>query len=210
MRKFKILVVDDELEAKTVFKRVETLVRRKVDMEFDVLFDFASNAREYDPSVEYDMLIIDYKLRGKFGDISDGNEFIRMFRKKNRISKVIFISTAFRYRNEPKDCRIALKAKDIYDLINIDHIDGLVDKNNLEMLSDSIIDNLRNIDILSDALNSYISMYDEIDLVVTGITESELTLQELMTNIRQDTELGKVYKKQLLEILITMFIDTKE
>ncbi len=207
-RKYRALAIDDDIQMSHYFNSIAKMVNSSYGYEIE--FDTVNNDTQYNSKIPYDILLVDYNLRNGFVDYEDGKDFIRIFRQVNRVSKVIFYSSEFEYEERAGNIKIPLKPEDIYDLINLYKIDGLVSKNNLNMMRDVLKDACESIDIITSALFSTISRYPKTDFEFMGPDGSLITAEEMIGHLLSDSETSKKFKEQIIDTIFTLFMSIKE
>ncbi len=212
MKKYKILVIDDHPEIRYSFPLYELKLREK---GFESEFHIVSSIVEFEELTKefFDILMVDYNLRnGFFTDEtkSEGTDFIADFRKKNMINKIIFYSTDFKYEiNSLKtDIKLEIPMKEYYDLINKYRIDGVVPKDNTEMIINIIEDCIRRLDPIVKFLRDTSDKYEEKgDLLYYDVGDREYTITQLLEEYQKDTEIGRKFGIDLLETVSTLLLD---
>lgn len=212
MKKYKILVIDDHPEIHHSFPLYELKLREK---GFESEFYIVSSIVEFEELTKefFDILMVDYNLRnGFFTDEtkSEGTDFIADFRRKNMINKIIFYSTDFKYEiNSLKtDVKLEIPMKEYYDLINKYRIDGVVPKDNTEMIINIIEDCIRRLDPIVKFLRDTSEKYEEKgDLLYYDVGDREYTITQLLEEYQKDTEIGRKFGTDLLETVSTLLLD---
>lgn len=212
MKKYKILVIDDHPEIRHSFPLYELKLREK---GFESEFHIVSSIVEFEELTKefFDILMVDYNLRnGFFTDEtkSEGTDFIADFRRKNMINKIIFYSTDFKYEiNSLKtDVKLEIPMKEYYDLINKYRIDGVVPKDNTEMIINIIEDCIRRLDPIVKFLRDTSEKYEEKgDLLYYDVGDREYTITQLLEEYQKDTEIGRKFGTDLLETVSTLLLD---
>ena len=212
MKKYKILVIDDHPEIRHSFPLYELKLREK---GFESEFYIVSSIVEFEELTKefFDILMVDYNLRnGFFTDEtkSEGTDFIADFRRKNMINKIIFYSTDFKYEiNSLKtDVKLEIPMKEYYDLINKYRIDGVVPKDNTEMIINIIEDCIRRLDPIVKFLRDTSEKYEEKgDLLYYDVGDREYTITQLLEEYQKDTEIGRKFGTDLLETVSTLLLD---
>ncbi|MBC1785983.1 response regulator [Listeria welshimeri] len=209
---YKILVIDDEIDIRTNYAVYKQYIKKE---EIDTEFTFVSSTKELDKVQKdtFDILMVDYNLQNSFfSEIKPniaGTDFIKSFREENRISKIIFYSSEFEYSDSEKSYHLNLKDKDIFDLINSYKIDSIVSKNNFDMVVNSIIDNIRDLDPIAKLLINTRDKYDQRDsqLYYTTSDGEEMNIEQLLQEYQADSKRGKEFKEQLLSTIVTLLLE---
>lgn len=209
---YKILVIDDEIDIRTNYAVYKQYIKKE---EIDTEFTFVSSTKELDKVQKdtFDILMVDYNLQNSFfSEIKPniaGTDFIKSFREENRISKIIFYSSEFEYSDSEKRYHLNLKDKDIFDLINSYKIDSIVSKNNFDMVVNSIIDNIRDLDPIAKLLINTRDKYDQRDsqLYYTTSDGEEMNIEQLLQEYQADSKRGKEFKEQLLSTIVTLLLE---
>lgn len=206
MYKYRALVIDDEVQIDqncTIYKKY-----LKLNYNIDIDFDVINRENEYNENKPYDILLVDYDL--KKGFCSDnkfmGDLFIKKFRENNKISKVIFYSSAFRYDTKKYD--FPFSDKDTFDLINNLQIDRIADKNNFYMMIEVIKSCCEKIDVLPVLLSRLISEYGEEDIKITYTNKdgTDIPLSEILNDILQDNDQGKKFREQIIDTVLSVIL----
>jgi hypothetical protein len=207
-REYRVLVIDDDIQMIHYFDSISKLIKKKYN--YEIVFHTVSTDSEYDDSIPYDVLLVDYNLRNGFVNYEDGKDFIRVFRQANKVSKVIFYSSEFEYEERTGNIKIPLESKDIYDLINVYKIDGLVSKNNLNMMRDVIHGACESLDIITSSLFSTISRYPKTNFKFVGPEGKLISSQDMLHHLMSDSDTSKKFKEQIIDTIFTLFMSIKE
>lgn len=206
---FQALVVDDESQMNGYFDVIKMELK---DAGIDINFDIARDEKAYQEfinSKNYDLLLFDFNLtRGYSIDKPHGNEFIKEFRKDNRISKIIFYSSSFIYLDAKKKYSIGLPEKEIYDLINDFQVDKIVSRENISMMKKAIKDCCEELDILPVMLTKMLLQYKKAGITTMYIDSNgeEIDANELISEIMKDKNEGRLFKERFTKaILNTVF-----
>ncbi|EGO5015765.1 response regulator [Enterococcus faecalis] len=208
---YKILVVDDSADIANSFKVYQDFLK---DKGFKVEFSLASSKKELAEKLKrtHDILMVDYNLKNGFpsSDNYDGTDFIKEYREKNKISKIIFCSSEFSYdeKNEKK-CKLNLQSKEIFDLVNIYKVNCIVSKNNFNMLIDSIAENLCDLDpitkLLIDTKEKYSGETD--NMIFTDSNGEEVGITRLLDEYLNDSSIGREFKDQMMKTIVTLLLE---
>jgi len=208
---YNILVIDDEKQIKDTCAIYKKYLKSKFDLE--VKFDVINSEAEYNESVPYDVLLVDYDLKKGFSlnDKLMGDEFIKKFRENNKISKVIFYSSAFKYRPNEPNYDFPFEKREAFDLINNLQIDRIADKNNFEMMLEVIKSCCERVDVLPILLSKIVEEYEkeEIKVSYTNIQGQEVLLSELLIDIINDNEQGKAFRKNIIDTVLSVILNFK-
>jgi hypothetical protein len=209
--KFQILVVDDDPQIKHNFNSYKKFLIKKHGLDVD--FTVINNESEHNQNIPYDILMVDFNLRHGFFNSSKqlGNEFIEMFRERNRVSKVIFYSSEFEYNNETKKYKFPLVDKEIFEVINKLQVDKIASKSNFEMMIQVIKECCEDLDVISLILSKTLREYKANDISVnyTNIEGKDIELSSLFEDILFDNEQGKEFKKRVIETVLTVLFKYK-
>lgn len=209
--KFQVLVVDDDPQIKNNFNAYKKYLIKNHDL--DVNFTVINNESEFNLNIPYDILMVDYNLKHGFFNSAKqmGNEFIEEFRKKNRVSKIIFYSSEFEYNNETKKYKFPLPDREIFELINDLKVDKISSKSNFEMMVEVIKDCCEDLDIISLILSRTLSEYEANDISVnyTNKKGEDIEVSTLLKDILFDNEQGKEFKKRVIETVLSVLFKYK-
>jgi hypothetical protein len=209
--KFQVLVVDDDLQIKHNFISYEKILMKKYNLMVE--FTVINNEKEYMEGVPYDILMVDYNLKHGFFNSKKqlGNEFIEMFRKKNKVSKVIFYSSEFEYSIDTKKFNFPLADKEIFELINKLQIDKVAAKSNFDMMIQVIKECCEELDIITLLLSRTLKNYETNDISVnyTNIEGKDIEISSLLTDVLNDNAEGKEFKKRVIDTVLSMLFKYK-
>lgn len=200
---FKALVIDDEpLVINTCRSYKNHLEDRGINIDFDV----ANNEEQFDPERPYDILLVDYDLKkgfAKYGQL--GDDLIIKFRERNKVSKIIFYSSSFKYKPDEEEFEFPFEGQTAFDLINDLQIDRIADKENFDMMLDVIQSCCGQIDYLPVMLSELLLDYDTngIEVSYTDSRGVDISLDNLIRELLNDTKEGKHFKKQILDTMLS-------
>lgn len=208
---YKILVVDDSADIASSFEVYQDFLE---DRGFQVSFTLVSSEQELAEKVKktYDVLMVDYNLKNGFPSSKnyDGTDFIKEYRRKNKISKIIFYSSEFHYdEKDERNCTLNIKAKEIFDLVNIYKVNCIISKNNFDMLIDNIAENLLDLDpiakLLIDTKEKYSSETD--NMIFTDSNGEEVGISRLLDEYLNDSSIGREFKNQMMKTIVTLLLE---
>lgn len=196
---YNILVIDDEKESVYKFERYKTSIKSRYDI--DVNFTVVNNIEEYQFSERYDILLVDYMLHGAFKDIELGTDFIREFRKKNKLCKIIFFSASFAM-NE----KLNLKFNKIAELINIYSIDKIVSKDDRNLMLESIKDCCEEINLFSLSLTRMVNEYKRANVKLWYETSNgdSITGEDLVHELLLKSPIAKEFQENLYKTFLNL------
>lgn len=211
---FKILVIDDERQIENNFLLYEKLIEKK---GINSKFFLVSNENEYDSLKDetFDVLMVDYNLRHGFFQSADktvGTDFIRDFREVNMIDKIVFYSTDFKFQNRSAsiEARLNITDEEYFRLINDYRIDGIVPKNNIDLIVDIIEKCVKDIDPIIRFLKETRSKYEKNgDYLYFESEGKEYTISEILKEYQLNSEVGKKFGVELLETISTVLLNYK-
>lgn len=209
--KFKALVVDDMPQMVKSFDIYQKYLKVKKNIDID--FKAIHSEEDYDENEAFDILLVDYNLKHGFfnNDKTLGNQFIESFRKKNKISKIIFYSSEFEYDVDAKRYKFNFPAKEIFNLINDLQVDKIAAKDNFNMMLEVIAECCEELDIVPLILSRTLSQYKEKDISVTytDLEGEEIEVASLLEDIIKDSKRGRAFKEQLVETVMTVLFNYK-
>lgn len=208
---YKVLVIDDSTDIINSFEVYKNFL---YDRNFKVDFTLASSDKELKQKLNetYDVLMVDYNLKNGFPTRENygGTDFIREYRNNNKVSKIIFYSSEFQYdENSKNSCKLNLHPKEIFDLVNIYKVDYIVSKNNFDMLIDSIAKCLTDLDpiikLLIDTKEKHGNESD--NMIFTDSTGDEVDIARLLEEYLSDSALGREFKEQIMNTIMTLLLE---
>lgn len=210
---YQILVIDDTKDIENSFKVYQNHILDEGIKTFFTLVTSEEELKQVKKNT-FDVLMVDYNLKnGFFSDNrSMGTDFIKSFREKNRISKIIFYSSEFEYSGfNKKDCKLNLHPSEIFELINTFKVNSIVSKSNFDMIIGSIIDNIKDLDPIAKLLINTRDKYDDDDfpLFYTTSDGNEMNIDQLLHEYQADSDRGKEFREQLLSTVVTLLLEYK-
>lgn len=211
MYNYNILVIDDEKQMIATCEVYRKMLIKKHNLL--VNFDVINSESDYKAKVPYDILLVDYDLKKGFSLDNKlmGDEFIKRFREHNKISKVIFFSSSFKYDEEKEKYDFPFKPKEAFNLINDLQIDRIADKNNFFMMIDVIRSCCERVDVLPVLLSKLLEEYKEEDIEVTYTKTNgeEILLTNLLDDVINDNEQGKIFRKEIIDTVLSVILNFK-
>lgn len=203
---FKALVIDDEVQMKDTLDIYKQYLSTKHNVNVD--FELINNESQFNIKKPYDLLLVDYDLKKGFSKTTQlGDEFIHEFRKINKVSRIIFYSSSFIY-NQRNKYELPLATKEIFNLINNLKINKIADKNNFDLMIDVIKDCCDDMDILPLMLSKFVSEYKKMDITMsyTNSKGEDMEVQDLISDLLNDSLEGRHFRKQLTETMINTLL----
>jgi len=205
---YKVLVIDDEVQIKAACNSYRKYLNQS---NIDIQFDIINNEANYNEKEPYDILMVDYDLKKGYSDKIMGDKFIKKFRQKNRISKVIFYSSSFEFDEDNKKYKFPFSPKQCFELINIMQIDRIAYRNNFNMMVDVIKSCCEQLDILPIVLSRVLDDYKKEDIGVsyTNLKGEEINATVLVEDIMNDTLEGKYFREKLTNTVLSVLLNYK-
>lgn len=184
----KILYLDDKPE--TVTSIVEHL-----SQFFDVtLLTSAKNARELLLETPFDLIILDWRL---IDQEESGAEVLRLIRKENAQIKVIMVTANLNY------------LPDLEDLVNLG-ISKLFFKNEEHLLDDltaAVSEVVESRDAIIQGLEDWLEARKAMkDTVVYVAGDKSYTAEQLLNEIKKNSEIGRTQTRVLVEHIFDSLI----
>ncbi|MDF2606233.1 MAG: hypothetical protein K0S34_423 [Bacillales bacterium] len=209
---YKILVADDEPQMNATVNVYKKLLKHRYNL--DVEFKVINTEAEYDETESFDILMVDYNLARGFYDHSEkvlGDEFIKKFRSKNSISLVIFYSSEFEYNEKDGHYVFPYAKKEIYELINDLRVDKISSRNNSDMMINVIKQCCEELDVFALIISKQVQKYldNDIEATFTLNDGSEISLLNLLHELKIDSDKGRDFRKSVLETVFTTILNIK-
>ena len=126
-----------------------------------------------------------------------GFELIKRFRKNNRRTKVIFYSGEFKLQGY--DC-YEFSNEEILEIINDLHVYKMIPKE-VDVVLDSIKAALKDLDSVTTSLEDLKEEYHSSGYFC--IKDKKLGLDEMLKELKNDTEIGKAFREKIEKMIIT-------
>lgn len=206
---YKALVIDDEIQMKETFDSYKKRLKETYNINID--FTVINNEAQYDEALTYDILLVDYDLTKGYSDKLMGDDLIKKFRERNKISKVIFFSSSFKYRPDERKYDFPFKGKTAFELINILKVDRIADKNNLQMMIDVMKSCCEEVDVVPIVLAKLLSDYKKEDIAVsyTNISGDEIDATVLLDDLLNDSVEGRNFRKKVTDMVLSVLLKYK-
>lgn len=210
--KYKVAVIDDIEDNINVFKEIQKHYKKQFEIELVHILKSEDLKLLYE--YPFDIVFFDYNLKGKFRDEDDnGFNVLKRFREKNTHAKVILFSSEF-----PNIDADEFKSSDMRELEKITHIDFVeiindlnifkIIKRNFKLLRATMCEAITSLDLLLVALeNVKLDVKDsglEYNIAVNG---NMVSIEDLITAIKMDSEIGQSFKDEFYEILISSLME---
>ncbi len=211
MKKYNILVIDDEEDVKGIFE----VLKNEIEIDgYDVTFDFIHDLKEEDFNINkpYDVLMFDcyapasnlMKLRDKEKGEKIGFSLIKKFREKNRRTKIIFYSSSFNIDTG----EVPFTSKEFVHIINELNIFKIIERNNIQMMFSTIKGAIEELDAIlismEDIQREYITeeIYYE-----TG--EKNISLNELIEQFKLGGADAERFRRSVIEQILHYILKFK-
>ncbi len=201
MKTYNVLVIDDETSIQHYFSAIERMIKHnRNDINFN--FTFMHHVNEFEVKEPYDIVMFDYNFSGaRFNKINrekTGLQLIKEYRKKNQKTKIIFYSSFF---NIEQKQQIPLVHEDYFELINELNIFKIIYKNDHQMTCQAIKEAIGDLDIIMTSLEKMTDDFDELDLTF-NVQNQEIKIQDLLYEIQMDSEIGKRFRKEIMDVVM--------
>ena len=206
---YKVLVIDDNRDMSLNFEPYMDFLQ---DEGYFTKFDLVSSNVEFKSInvLDYDILMVDYNLKQGFFSNSNnsmGTDFLRTFRKENRVSKIIFYSSEFTYDKDNRtNNQIRLSPTEIFQLINDFKVDFIVPKNNFNLVVKTIGECINDLDVIAKLLINLSQKFegDDEHLIYSSPDGKDFTVKELLRGYLSDSDDGRQFREQLLSTVATV------
>jgi len=200
LKVYKILVIDDLPDIIIYFKDIKEIFEER-NLGIHLEFEYEHHVDKLDISKPYDIVMFDFNFSGGRVVSKERNKtglhLIKNYRLKNKQTKIIFYSSSFNINSADQ---ITLKHKDYFEMINELNIFKLIYKNDSESTLLAIEEAIRELDIIMTSLEKMSDDYSELNLTFDS-QSSELSLEELIYEIKMDTNEGREFRKNIVELI---------
>ncbi|MET3938230.1 CheY-like chemotaxis protein [Paenibacillus sp. PvP094] len=200
MKKYEVLVIDDEAQIVEYFEDINEMFNLNEE-NFTINFNYMHNVNNFEIKKPYDIVMFDCNFNaGRFDSSSRtrvGLNLIKKYRKNNKRTKIIFYSSSF---NIEEQNNMPLNHRDYFEIINDLNVFKLIYKNNSIDTYNAIKDALTELDIIMTSLEKMKDEYSELDISFE-LEGNAFSLEDLLHEIRMDTEFGRKFRKDIVDLI---------
>jgi CheY-like chemotaxis protein len=203
MRPYKVVLIDDEpANIDIIMSNVKDEINGGGKHEISYTIISSKKCFQTIDKHVADIVMFDCNLsEGDFDDSSDktaGLTLLKVFRQKNKRTKIIFYSGKFGPRNSGN-----LSTGELVDLINCFNIFKLIPRDEDEFIN-TIEEAIENIDPILISLDELITEYG--DDGVFRVDGQVIKGQELLRELKKESQIGEAFRKKIDTAILHYFM----